>query len=154
MDTMIMILQNAVPSLISLLSVFVAAYAVVSNKKIAERQALFAKKAQVYDDFLRAFSALAYDCDDPKNRDALTNALYRACIYAQKGLQRELGYFADMALAARDKTDFVRVEKYMQDIIDGFWADLHGRKIKKNSPLNILIEELECEKAARAGNSR
>ena len=147
----ISLLETLVPWGISLASIIVAGVSIRTNKKIAKNQAIFAQKAKIYDDFLQAFSALAYDHNNQQKRDNLTNATYRACMYARKILQRELNCFVNMDFSARTRDDFVKVETFLQDILDGFCADLQGRRIKKNSPLYKLTKAAEASKADHSG---
>jgi len=131
MKDALLILSEAIPWIVSLLSVLVSLFAVISGRRVAKAQAFFEQKARAYDDFLRAFSTLAYNPVDLDNRNALTHALYRSCVYAQEPLRRQLTAFADLALAARTKSDFVDVEYRLQDLLDGLYKDLKQKKLKK-----------------------
>ncbi len=117
-------LKEILPTLVSLISVFVAGYAVRMNKRIARDQAFFSQKAKAYDDFLKAFSAVVYDHTNNGKRDALTQALYSACLYAQKPLQSKMSNLANQAFAAQTHQEFVALEAKVQDLLDDLSDDL------------------------------
>lgn len=118
------ILEKLVPLLISLYSVHVAASAVSMNKKIAYRQSLFDRKAQAYEDFMTTFSTLAYDHKNQQKRADLTDAFYRAAIYASHDLKIGMNYFVQHAMTSQTREDIAALDEVTPDLLQKMNKDL------------------------------
>ena len=126
---------TAIPWVISAASVVVAAWAIHSNKKLAYKQALFDRMSKNYEDFLIAFSGVAYDMHNPEKRDALSHALYRAVLFSSSDTRKSLQFFADHALGARSRAEFIALEsELMTDFLSDLNKDL--RKIWKTGKIS------------------
>lgn len=128
---------TAIPWAISILSVFVSAWAIRSNKKLAYKQAAFDRMSKNYEDFLIAFSAVAYDRYNPQKRAALSHALYRSALLASPKTRIELQFFAEHTLGAKDNEDLITLEgDYMTKLLACMNSDL--RKIWKTGKISKL----------------
>ena len=117
-------IKEIAPLLISLITVCVSLVAVLMNKRIAYRQAVFERTAQAYEDFLSAFSAVAYDPGNPAKRDALTHAFYVAALYASSKTRKDMNIFANRVLAAKNRDDIAALDKVTPDLLSHMTADL------------------------------
>jgi len=115
-----------VSSVAAVLSAFGAFLAVWTSRKNATQQAFFLKKAQVYDDFLKAFSAVVYDHTNNSKRGILTCAFYSACLYAPEDLTPKLNKLVNRVYAAESHQNFVGLEPAVDELLQLLSSDLHA----------------------------
>lgn len=126
-------LERMLPLLISLLSVCVAAAAVLASRRNAYRQAVFARKADAYEEFFAAVAVYAHEPQNPEKRAALTRAFYHAVLYCPVKDARMINLFANLALS-QPPEDIPTLDEITPDLLQLFRADL--RKTWSGNPLD------------------
>lgn len=150
MSDILTITKEILPLLISLITVCVSLVAVLMNKRVAYRQAVFERKAQSYEEFLSAFSAVAYDPDNTAKRDALTHAFYLASLYASPETRNSMHFFVKYVFAAKDRDDIAALDEVTPDLLSHMTADL--RKTWKRKALHPIKLQNQAEKEQRGEN--
>ena len=120
-----------ISSIASALSAFAAIFAVAKDRKTATQQAFFLQKAQAYDDFLKAFSAVVYDHTNSGKRGTLTSSFYSACLYAPEDLILKLNKLVNRVYTAETHRDFVALEPAVDELLQLLSKDLHAVWKKK-----------------------
>lgn len=124
MDSIITLLEKLVPWVISLLSVCVAMAAVWMNKRLSYRQALYDRKAQVYEQFFEAFANMAFDPSNSEKRAALANAFYCAILFSSRAVALGLKFVVEHAMSATDRLDIAAIDEIVPDLRDRISRDL------------------------------